>query len=217
MTKKYNNIWHALSAHADGEKHAMFFELRLSTGWSGSEQRLDAWSIPLWPSLGSSLIAYEVKVSRGDFMKEIKNPEKRQAGLKRSNEFYFVTTPKVVKIIDEIPEECGWMLFEDGELKVMKPAPHRECQPPDWGTIRAICRRAFDSEIIALQRKVERIIEPAMSRAENPTYRVVDRVADWLMEESKTGTAEMTRKLRQLLEPTDMWQWVKHPDEERGV
>lgn len=189
----------------------MFYELRLSTGWEGSEQRLDGWSISLWPSLGKVITAYEVKTSRSDFLREIRQPQKREAGLKRSNQFFFATTRGVVKDESEIPTECGWMLFENGALKTMKEAPFRECAGPDWPLVRAICRRAFDSEVIAMRRKMEAVC--ADHRDGRDAHRVVDAVSEWLLEENKAGNLEMVSKLKKLLEPTGLYQWVGEPHE----
>lgn len=38
-------------------------------------------------------VCYEVKISRADFLSELKQPIKRRIGLRYSNEFYFVTPP----------------------------------------------------------------------------------------------------------------------------
>lgn len=192
----------------------MFFELLLCTGWSGSPQRLDAWSIPLWPSLGTNIVAYEVKTARSDFLREIKNPEKRQAGINRSNQFFFVTSEKVVKEESEIPEDCGWMLFRNGELIQMKAAPIRECEKPDWGTVRAICRRAFDSEVIGLKRKLDSIVSQETSRSMRGESRVIDDLGDWLIRESKGGNQALCEKLRKLLEPANLYQWVEYKPSE---
>ena len=49
----------------------------------------------------------EIKVSRADFLAEIKRkPLKRRAGLRLSNESYFVA-PKGIIEIDELPPEAG--------------------------------------------------------------------------------------------------------------
>ncbi len=208
-------IWDALSEHADGIRHAMFFELRLSTGYEGCEQRLDAWSIPLWKSLGTVITAYEVKTARSDFLKEIRTPSKRVAGLARSNQFFFVTTPKVVREESEIPPECGWMEFVDGKLIERRHAPVRECVGPDWHLVRAICRRAFDSEVIHLSRKIDRIAEQEKSRSEVGTHRVVDDLATWLMQEANGGDPVVTERLKKLLEPSGLYQWVEYRAEKR--
>ena len=210
LERKMKTIWDALSEKADGVQHAMFFELKLCTGWSGSEQRLDAWSIPLWPSLGNNIVAYEVKTARSDFLREIKNPEKRLAGIKRSNQFYFVTSAKVVREPNEIPEECGWIEFMNGELIERKPAPVRECEKPDWGTVKAICRRAFGSEVIALNRKLQAVMEQEKSRSEVGTHRVVDDLGEWLMRESKGGDRKTFEQLKALLAPANLYQWAEY-------
>lgn len=210
---RHANIWDALSHRADGIKHAMFFELQLCTGWVGSQQRLDAWSIPLWPSLSrEGIAAYEVKTSRSDFLRELKQPDKRVAGIKRCNRFYFVTTEKVVKEESEIPPECGWLLFENGVLKTVREAPEHECEKPDWGTVRAICRRAFDSEVIGMQRKIQTFLDREKSRANRGDFRSLDLLGEWLIEESKGGDLEIFNKIKKTLEPAGHYDWVRYRD-----
>lgn len=69
---------------------AYFPELRVGTGYGkDNEQRLDAWAMNLMPSKQLSRYAYEVKVSRSDFLAEIKKPWKRKHALMLSNHFYF--------------------------------------------------------------------------------------------------------------------------------
>ncbi len=59
---------------AVGREWAFFDELRAGTGYKNirkgmnPEQRFDAWAINLYPSKGHMTIAYEVKVSRSDFL-----------------------------------------------------------------------------------------------------------------------------------------------------
>ena len=65
---------------------AFFSELRVGTGYAtykhrkGSalsvEQRIDVWAMNLWPSKKFKRIAYEIKVSKSDFKREIEDPKK---------------------------------------------------------------------------------------------------------------------------------------------
>lgn len=138
-----------------GDEWAFFPELRVGTGYAAYrdkkkgknvEQRMDAWAMNLYPSKKYHRICYEIKVSRSDFMHEIKNPDKRKQGLELSNQFYFVTPPGLVKK-EEIPLECGLIeVKEDGSSKVIVQAPMRECAPPPIHLVMSIMRRAMEYE-----------------------------------------------------------------------
>ena len=131
-----------LNAAHDPEHWAFFEELRIGTGMTkDSKQRLDAWAIHYHTSKRNVVRTYELKVSRSDFMHELKDPKKRRAGLRLAHEFYFVT-PKDMCKIEEIPVECGLMeVDEDGKMHTTIPAPFRDVEPPTWLFLAAICRR----------------------------------------------------------------------------
>ena len=142
-------IIEALEAIHDPAKWAFFIELRIGTGYGkDSEQRFDAWAINYFPSKRNVTRCYEVKVSRADFFNEIKKPFKRRAGLRLSNEFYFVTPAGLLKI-HEVPPECGLIEIVKSKqglaTKVTIPAPFRDIMCPTWCFVSSLCRR-FDRE-----------------------------------------------------------------------
>jgi len=93
--------------HASRLEWLFFRELRVGTGRRSSDsQRLDAFALNSLPHTGMKRVCYEVKISRGDFLNEVKHPLKRRIGLRYSNEFYFVTPPGLVGT-SEVPAECG--------------------------------------------------------------------------------------------------------------
>lgn len=137
---------------------AFFAELRAGTGYStydykknkrkpfNPEQRFDAWAINLYPSKKHERIAYEIKVSRSDFLHEINNPEKRQQALHLSNYFYFAA-PKGLIAVEEIPEECGLIeVSEDLSTRIKVKAPFRESEYLSWQFLCSIARRACVAE-----------------------------------------------------------------------
>lgn len=141
-----------------GREWAFFEELRAGTGYgtydyekkekepNSPEQRFDAFAINLFPSKKHERIVYEVKVSRADFLNEIKNPEKRQQALSLSNYFYFAV-PKGLVSVDEIPEECGLIeVDEDLKSRIKKKAPYRDTGEPTWQFVSSIARRGCKAE-----------------------------------------------------------------------
>src|SRR5215831_5750364 len=99
--------------HASPAEWLFFRELRVGTGrQNGSEQRLDAFALNTLPHTAMKRVCYEVKVSRSDFLVELKRPLKRRVGMRYSNEFYFVA-PAGLIALSEVPSECG--LIEAGQ------------------------------------------------------------------------------------------------------
>lgn len=129
-------------------KWAFFAELRVGTGYIQAlddiwEQRFDAWAIALWPSKKFLRIAFEVKVTRSDFLSEIKNPQKRQAAMALSNQFYFVTPQGLIKK-EEIPDDCGLIEIKPtgGRLITVKAPVHDGLPEAPWRFLASIARRA---------------------------------------------------------------------------
>lgn len=96
----------------------------------------------LWPSSGFTRYAYEVKVSRSDFLREKKNPLKTRAAYLMSNYFSFVAPMGMIKP-EEIPVEAGLIEVDAEErLHDTVPAPYRDVPEPNVLLMAAVCRRA---------------------------------------------------------------------------
>jgi hypothetical protein len=143
--------------HASRAEWLFFRELRLGTGRrNGGGQRVDAYALNCLPHLAMKRICYEVKISRADFLLEIRQPLKRRIGMRYSNEFYFLTPAGLVQPA-EVPVDCG--LMEVGGRNVLAgasvfghdletglhcavriPAPWRETPGPTWELLAAMVR-----------------------------------------------------------------------------
>ncbi|WP_407310969.1 hypothetical protein [Desulfosporosinus sp. SB140] len=146
-------ILKALRERHPEKEWAFFEELRAGTGYRNvekginPEQRFDAWAINLYPSKKFLRIVYEIKVSRSDFLHELKNPEKRSQALQMSNCFYFVTPAGLIKP-EELPPEVGLIeVKNENESRVKVQAPFREDTEPTWQFLASIARRIQREEI----------------------------------------------------------------------
>lgn len=74
-------------------------------------------------------IVHEIKVSRADLLGDLKRPYKRQAYLELGGQCLYVlgcdARGRPIAQPDEIPVECGVMLWVDGKLEVARSAPKR--------------------------------------------------------------------------------------------
>lgn len=124
--------------------HAFIPEFRGGTGYS-CEQRADAIAMSLWPSAkeGLKIIGFEIKVSRSDWLHEIKQPDKSHF-IKRFCDYWYLVVGdlKVIKHVNEMPADWGLMFCEDGKLHTMAPATLLTPQPVDRNFIASLMRRA---------------------------------------------------------------------------
>ena len=74
-------------------------------------------------------VVHEIKVSRADLLGDLKKPSKRAAYLDMASECWYVLgtnkNGKPIGKANEVPDECGVLIVEDGTLNVARAAPHR--------------------------------------------------------------------------------------------
>lgn len=86
------------------------------TGTGGhAERTIDGVAMSLWPSRGYHLIGFEIKVSRSDWLRELKMPAKADAAFKCVDQWHVVAPAGVVKP-GEVPKGWGYFTF-DPDLK----------------------------------------------------------------------------------------------------
>jgi hypothetical protein len=88
-----------------GGEWAFMAQVRNAAGFDAS-RTLDALAMHLWPSRGLVLHAFEIKVSRSDFLREIKDPAKAEDAC-RLVEFFWIVAPKGVVRQGELPPTWG--------------------------------------------------------------------------------------------------------------
>lgn len=126
-------------------KYRVLFQVRSQAGFfSGGERSLDALAVPLWPS-ETDLHGFELKVSRGDWLRERKDPEKSEAFRKYLHRFWLVVSDRGIVKGDELPE--GWGLLvarkKGSGLVAVKEAPALTPEPMPPGLLAGILKRAM--------------------------------------------------------------------------
>jgi hypothetical protein len=145
-------------------EYAFFTEISSGTGYNRG-QRADCLSIGLWPSRGMHVTGFEVKVSRGDWLAEKRNPKKAEAIAAYCDFWYLVVgDPAIVFDINEIPDNWGLIVPHGRGLSVKKEA------------VKLVSRPLDKDFVIALSRDVHRAsasraeIESAVKKASEDAY-----------------------------------------------
>lgn len=100
---------------------------------------LDAMAMSLWPSRGLHLHGFEVKVSRGDWQRELADPAKADGFAAVCHAFWLVAPKEIVRP-GELPPTWGLLVPHGKGLRVEKEAPLQERPPLPWDMLAAFLR-----------------------------------------------------------------------------
>ncbi|HEY1630813.1 MAG TPA: hypothetical protein VGF56_05825 [Rhizomicrobium sp.] len=130
-----DNILDALIATSDDKIWAT--ELTLFSG----KRRIDFWTLEPIGSAHFRACAYEIKVSRSDFLRD--GDDKQAGALQWSDRFWYVTPPGLVQL-SELPDYAGLQEWDGERFAVKRRAPMRQKAPPDWEFIVSLLRNSGD-------------------------------------------------------------------------
>ncbi|HEC93357.1 MAG TPA: hypothetical protein ENI51_10255 [Candidatus Atribacteria bacterium] len=113
-----------------GHSYAFLTQVGNSTGFS-CNRWADAIVMSLWESRGLEIIGFEIKVSRTDWLRELKNPAKADPIYQYCDSWYLVLgDPKILRF-GELPMGWGLMVpHTKNTLKTVVPAKRKENPKP---------------------------------------------------------------------------------------
>jgi hypothetical protein len=138
--------------------------------FSGHGRRADFYTIEPTPSQGFRATAYEVKVTRADYLQDTQ--DKQKPALQYSDRFFYVTPPGLIQR-QELPSWAGLMEWDGKAFSVKRKALKREKIEPNWQLFVDVmrtsgrCRRDSDlmvQEIGFLRHRVKQLNEQAEQR-----------------------------------------------------
>jgi hypothetical protein len=134
-----------------GPGWAVFDEVRSETGYTvGTAIRTaDMLAFSLWRSRGFELHGFELKVSRGDWLRELGQPEKAEAVARYVDHWWLVVPPDLIEI-QEVPAWWGVLVVHGPAAStVARKAPKLEAQPLDRPFIASIIRKVARGQFTA--------------------------------------------------------------------
>ena len=136
-------LFMALRPHFPSREFALLPQVGNGTG-SAYLRHCDALALGLWPSRGMRLHGFEIKTYRGDWTRELHNPQKAEEIAQYCNHWWIVAGHLGIVKPDELPP--GWGLMEyDPEKEILKksvPAPFKESKAVDLTFVAAMLRKA---------------------------------------------------------------------------
>ena len=100
-------------------------------GYLGTEplRTADAIAVDLWPSTGNLIHGFEVKVSRSDWLAELRDPTKADA-IRRYCDHWWLVVPEAEIVHNDLPNGWGMLAVgRDGRLRIRRRSPKLDREP----------------------------------------------------------------------------------------
>lgn len=174
----YRVYWRGLSVTLEGlvkqsypsPEWTVFFEVGNSTGF-GTRRHADAVALGVWQSRGFTLIGFEFKEHRSDWLREKKNPEKAEAVSAHCDCWYVVAGSAAIVKVDELPEPWGLLVANEDRtrlktVKTCQPFPDRDKTVMRRSFAAAMLRKVGETTVpkVELQRLVDEQLQAAVER-----------------------------------------------------
>lgn len=130
--------------HSDGG-WVFFSEVPDRTG--GCFHRADALAVSVWPSRGLHLHGFEVKVSRRDWLNELKRPEKAESIGRYCDFWWLVVADPAIVQDGELPSAWGLLAPSGKGLKTLVRATALKPRPIDRPFLCSLLRKFADGQV----------------------------------------------------------------------
>lgn len=151
----------ALRRKHAGDEWVFLTHLKTATGWqTGRGREMDGWAMNMWPSRGLKTHGFEVKVSRSDWLAELKAPSKADEGFQFCDFWWVAAGATGIVKKEELPAGWGLMVPHRDSMKIAVQAADHEAE---------FDRAFFASCLRNLQRAT--LVEKERLEIENREYR----------------------------------------------
>lgn len=122
----------------------------------------DAIAMAIWPSRGYEVNGFEIKVSRGDWLKELADPSKSHAVQRFCDRWWIVVADAAIVQEGELPKTWGLMAPKPGpkgpKLQVLTKAPLLKTDRMEPAFVASILRRQFQCQQTMIREALEQAI-----------------------------------------------------------
>ena len=181
----------ALARRFAAPEYAIFYEVGDATG-ARQHRWADAVAMSLWPSRGLELHGFEIKVSRSDWLSEMRNPAKAEPIARYMNRWWVVTPPGIVKA-DELPPTWGLYEVKGNGLARVTDAPVLSPVPIEPPFLAALLRRAHEKAAADTNAGIAKAMVDERAAIDATVKDRVDRELDRLRSANETAAVSLAK------------------------
>jgi hypothetical protein len=170
---------------------AIFYEVGEGTGARGGRYA-DAVAMNLWPSRGCELHGFEIKVSRSDWLHELKQPDKSDPVQRNCDRWWVVTPADIIKP-GELPPTWGHYVVKGNGLNVATMAPQlerSEWKPP---FLAALLRRAHEHAAASIRNGINEAMASERAAIEGEIRKRVEHALEVRREAEGSARKQLER------------------------
>lgn len=149
------DVLRVLAARYAAPSYAFVAGVRNATGFARSVRTADALAFGLWPSRGMEIEGFEIKVSRSDWLRELKEPAKSHEIQRYCDRWWVVAPPDVVDDA-EMPPTWGLLVCAATRVRTERPAPQLVAEPLSK-TFVASVMRSFTTHYVLPESIADRV------------------------------------------------------------
>lgn len=155
-------------------------------GWA------DAVAMGLWPSRGMELHGFEIKVSRSDWIRELKNPEKADRFVSYCDRWWIVAGDSEIVRPGELPPTWGLIVLRgEKTLRVETEAPKLTPVPIDRWLVAAIFRRVTEQIV------PDALLKAEFERGKNEQEQRDKEMRDDELADAKKAVEEVEQRIQE--------------------
>lgn len=163
---KANEVIACLKSRFCGPAYAFLEQVADGTG-ARQNRWADAVAMSVWPSRGYDIHGIEVKVSRYDFLNELKQPEKSAAVQQFCNRWWVATPDDSLIKAGELPPTWGWMVTNKGSMRVITDAPALTPSPISIEFVASVLRNFQRSDETEVEKRITKAANEARESADS--------------------------------------------------
>lgn len=157
------NMQEILQAHYPSNAYCLLKEVRNGAGFD-ADRSADWIAISTWPSRGLHIHGIEQKVSRADWLKELKQPAKADAFFHYCHYWWLLTSDESIVKEGELPDGWGWKCVRNGKITIKKEAKFLNPVALPFGIIVSMLKRASDRSEYTLSSSIQDKIKAEYDR-----------------------------------------------------
>lgn len=147
LKKPEPSVWDLLERRYESEQGwLLFYEVAQRTGYNNTGYA-DAMALSVWPSRGIQLLGFEIKRSRSDLLKELRDEQKAEKFIKFCHQWWLVVSDAKLTEGVEVPPNWGILAPRNQVLYQVRPAAKLE--PAAWTPdfIASMMRRFHEAHV----------------------------------------------------------------------
>jgi hypothetical protein len=152
-------VW-ALNERYKAPEYSLLPQVRNGTGYQRRARTADAIAMSLYPLRGLEMHGFEIKVSRSDWLRELKDPEKAEELCRYCGRWWIVAGDGKVVSDGELPPTWGLLVPRGKSLMAKVEAPKLDAQPLTRVFFAALMRKA--SLVVTPQAVIDEAVQKAV-------------------------------------------------------